>query len=573
MSEHNPEPYMHALFSHMSDNHGLTLLESELGEIRDVCRRLDIEDARNKEHADERIKSIAARAAHRISTLLADKCGGDESAPSFNSIVVDAINEALIGVDEERAQFNSEIATLQARAVRAENLITEHAHQRAQLIADLNADIDRLQKYFDVLVMIDNAFGCEHTRHSPDDAAQLLCHVNELIESEVSLKSTFALQAKRMQKAIDLWRAESPKERELIQPDLGALLDWLIAQRSASEASLSRALNSLDEINVLTQIYWIHTNAATPIDWRSIKAARDSVRLPDEPPASIVYCMLGVLCAMAIERGDQCVERARVAQFVDQPIDFCVCGHERDSHTGKACSGRDIVNQCACKCSGFALEKTGHSIDCDVNDINVEGIKKPCNCGAVTSLSATVKAYDLLKQWQALTPSQRNYSIEYLTGGLDMVAYGFTTPHQDCDHAKWAIEQLGGAVVEGKKRDPIEKGKFSDAITAHLLSSLKAVVTVADRKTDVFDAAKAAIENAERDTVRASIVADQIDRIIAALRFTAGVAERETMTSREAHQMLVVKELIATLPHHENCDSLDRNPDGILKPCNCGVIV
>ncbi len=34
-------PFLHPLFAHMQREHGLTLVESELDEIRHICRRLD----------------------------------------------------------------------------------------------------------------------------------------------------------------------------------------------------------------------------------------------------------------------------------------------------------------------------------------------------------------------------------------------------------------------------------------------------------------------------------------------------------------------------------------------------
>ena len=36
-----PEPFLSPLFDHMSHAHGLTLTESELEDIRMVCRKLD----------------------------------------------------------------------------------------------------------------------------------------------------------------------------------------------------------------------------------------------------------------------------------------------------------------------------------------------------------------------------------------------------------------------------------------------------------------------------------------------------------------------------------------------------
>lgn len=64
-----------------------------------------------------------------------------------------------------------------------------------------------------------------------------------------------------------------------------------------------------------------------------------------------------------------------------------------------------------------------------------------------------MKAYELLKRWQQLPPNRQDSAIQFLTGALDCVATGFTTPHRDAAHAKWAIEELEEAVeyAETKK--------------------------------------------------------------------------------------------------------------------------
>jgi hypothetical protein len=43
-------------------------------------------------------------------------------------------------------------------------------------------------------------------------------------------RALFDLQWTRMGKATELWRQEDPGARDLILPDLGELLDWLIAR-------------------------------------------------------------------------------------------------------------------------------------------------------------------------------------------------------------------------------------------------------------------------------------------------------------------------------------------------------
>lgn len=53
----------------------------------------------------------------------------------------------------------------------------------------------------------------------------------------------FDVQWKRMQDATELWRAEAPQERELVQPDLGALLAWLIEKAGLKEPKAAPALS------------------------------------------------------------------------------------------------------------------------------------------------------------------------------------------------------------------------------------------------------------------------------------------------------------------------------------------
>jgi hypothetical protein len=45
----------------------------------------------------------------------------------------------------------------------------------------------------------------------------------------------FDIQWKRMQHATELWRAEAPQERALVQPDLGNLLAWLIEKAGMTQ--------------------------------------------------------------------------------------------------------------------------------------------------------------------------------------------------------------------------------------------------------------------------------------------------------------------------------------------------
>lgn len=63
----------------------------------------------------------------------------------------------------------------------------------------------------------------------------------ERIQTEATeLRALFDLQWTRMQEAIALWRAEVPAERELLMPDLGALLTWLMHRASQPQQGEGR---------------------------------------------------------------------------------------------------------------------------------------------------------------------------------------------------------------------------------------------------------------------------------------------------------------------------------------------
>lgn len=49
-----------------------------------------------------------------------------------------------------------------------------------------------------------------------------------LVERADELEALFRLQETRMSEAVAAWRAEDPENRQLVMPDLGALLEWLM---------------------------------------------------------------------------------------------------------------------------------------------------------------------------------------------------------------------------------------------------------------------------------------------------------------------------------------------------------
>lgn len=53
--------------------------------------------------------------------------------------------------------------------------------------------------------------------------------LHDLIEDSVEMNSLFELQWTRMREATDLWRHHNPGN-DLVMPDLGKLLTWLMEQ-------------------------------------------------------------------------------------------------------------------------------------------------------------------------------------------------------------------------------------------------------------------------------------------------------------------------------------------------------
>ncbi len=75
--------------------------------------------------------------------------------------------------------------------------------------------------------------GTEHHEGTP-------CEACDYLDAAAEHQALFDLQYKRMAEATALWRAESPDERELIQPDLGTLLSWLMGRAEAQRLTVER---------------------------------------------------------------------------------------------------------------------------------------------------------------------------------------------------------------------------------------------------------------------------------------------------------------------------------------------
>ena len=90
-------------------------------------------------------------------------------------------------------------------------------------------------------------YGAEHT----DADGEYRCPLCELAaerERADELEQLFDLQRTRMVAAIERWRAEAPTERALTLPDLGRLLEWLMAQADAERAAREAAEREVEKL-------------------------------------------------------------------------------------------------------------------------------------------------------------------------------------------------------------------------------------------------------------------------------------------------------------------------------------
>jgi hypothetical protein len=94
------------------------------------------------------------------------------------------------------------------------------------------------EQFAELLAIVDRAAGREHSRDG--DVAWTLREIltthalmlagDPPCRTCVEYEHLFAMQWRRMQEATELWRAEAPDERALVQPDLGRLLAWLLVR-------------------------------------------------------------------------------------------------------------------------------------------------------------------------------------------------------------------------------------------------------------------------------------------------------------------------------------------------------
>jgi hypothetical protein len=73
-------------------------------------------------------------------------------------------------------------------------------------------------------------FNAEFIAHARDDIPKLLNFIKELSGEVQEWQASFNLFDKAQGRAIELWRAQDPKNREFILPDMADLTLWLLNQ-------------------------------------------------------------------------------------------------------------------------------------------------------------------------------------------------------------------------------------------------------------------------------------------------------------------------------------------------------
>lgn len=71
----------------------------------------------------------------------------------------------------------------------------------------------------------------------------------KLVQRNTELQRRFDVEWNRLREATNLWRAEAPDERLLIQPALDALLDWLMARHRGLQTTMTAIVEGLGAAN------------------------------------------------------------------------------------------------------------------------------------------------------------------------------------------------------------------------------------------------------------------------------------------------------------------------------------
>lgn len=94
------------------------------------------------------------------------------------------------------------------------------------------------EEFDGLLAIVDVAAGREHSKDGVvADTLRVVLRAHALMLAPEppcrtcqEYQHLFDMQWRRMQEATELWRAEKPEERALVQPDLGRLLAWMLVR-------------------------------------------------------------------------------------------------------------------------------------------------------------------------------------------------------------------------------------------------------------------------------------------------------------------------------------------------------
>lgn len=84
----------------------------------------------------------------------------------------------------------------------------------------------------------DNAFAWARGQISLDDLRGLFAEIDHLRSENAEWEASFKLYHSADMRGIAMWQAEAPKERELIHPDKGNLVAWLLKRLDEAEGAV-----------------------------------------------------------------------------------------------------------------------------------------------------------------------------------------------------------------------------------------------------------------------------------------------------------------------------------------------
>ena len=92
------------------------------------------------------------------------------------------------------------------------------------------------------------------------------CEACDYLDTAQETRALFEVQYRRMTEATAMWRAEAPEERELVQPDLGSLLEWLMARAASQE----RPPIDVERQTAIEHVIGVWANRHVKPEWMSL---------------------------------------------------------------------------------------------------------------------------------------------------------------------------------------------------------------------------------------------------------------------------------------------------------------